>query len=195
MSNVILLSMMAGLCAIQAFSQTPGAQPAPPPKTGGAEGKIACINFADFREGITEMKTVMEGVTAEFEPKRAEMKAMEEKLERLKNKILSAGSTITPEIRAQWTEELAEEEKVYKRKNEDYSQLGQKRITVATQPVYDKIFKFIAVYCQRNGIVLLIEFGNAVESGTLVWRAPSVDITQDFIKEFNKVNTVGTKTP
>lgn len=198
MKKLIYLSVFTVACVIQAFAQTPN-----PPKTDapastdavGAEGKIACLNFAQFRDGITEMKNVTDGVLSEFEPKRAEMKVMDDKINQLKANLQTKSQTVTLGVRRQWTEDLAELEKVFTRKNEDYSQLGQKRLAEATQPVYDKIFKFMDIYCQRNGIALVIELGAAFESGTVIWKAPGVDITADFMKEFNKVNTVGTKTP
>jgi Skp family chaperone for outer membrane proteins len=94
-------------------------------------------------------------------------------------------------VRAQWQEELAQNEKNLKRKAEDYSVLGQRKLTEITQPVYDKITEFLKQYCQQRGIVLVLDGGRAAESGVLVWGSQAADITSDFIGEYNKANPSG----
>jgi len=98
--------MLCTVFAVVAIAQTP----APPPRTNqpatsgatgaaaatggtGAEGKIALVYFASFREGITEMKTKLDALNAEFDPKNKEMQALRDKIESLNNQIKTQGGT------------------------------------------------------------------------------------------------------
>jgi outer membrane protein len=60
-----------------------------------------------------------------------------------------------------------------------------------TQPVYDKVGKFLEGYCQQRGIVMVLEGGAAQQAGILIFAAQNSDITDDFIKEYNKANPAG----
>jgi Skp family chaperone for outer membrane proteins len=64
----------------------------------------------------------------------------------------------------------------------------QRRQAELTQPVYEKIIKFLDVFCQQRGIVIVLEAGTAYQERMLVWNAPSTDLTEEFMKEYNKAN-------
>jgi outer membrane protein len=56
------------------------------------------------------------------------------------------------------------------------------------QPVYDKVTKFLDTYCQPRGIVMVLEIGAANQAGILIFASQATDITDDFIKEYNKAH-------
>ncbi len=134
------------------------------------------------------MKSKLEALNAEFDPKKKEVQAEEDALASLKDKINKQGGTVSAQVRAQWMDEASDKEKALNRKKEDYNQLGQKRLAEVTQPIYDKIGKFLETYCQQRGIVMVIEGGAAQQAGILLFAAQATDITDDFIKEYNKAN-------
>ncbi|MFN0087267.1 MAG: OmpH family outer membrane protein [Blastocatellia bacterium] len=173
-----------------AAANTAGTATAPGGGTG-AEGKVAYINTGAFRQGIGELKVRLDALNTEFEPKRKEIQVLEEELNNLKNKVQTQGPTVSVQVRSQWTEEFTEKEKIYKRKAEDYDQMGQRRLAEISQPVYDKIGKVLEQYCQARGIVLVLEGGAAQQAGILLYAAQATDITDDFMKEYNKTNPGG----
>ena len=116
------------------------------------------------------------------------MQAEEEALNNLKNKINTQGATVSVQVRSQWADEAVDKEKSLTRKKEDYSQVMQRRLAEVTQPVYDKVGKFLETYCQQRGIVMVLEGGAAQQAGILLFAAQATDITDDFIKEYNKAN-------
>jgi len=200
MKRMLLAAMIAVMISAAAFAQTPTppSRPAPSgaaaPAAGGgtgAEGKVAYINTAAFRQGIGELKTRLDALNVEFEPKKKEIQSLEEEVNNLKNKINTQGSTVSPQVRNQWVEEATEKEKTLKRKAEDYDALGQKRLAEVSQPVYEKIGKFLEGYCQQRGIVLVLEGGASQQAGVLIYAAPTTDVTEDFMKEYNKANPGG----
>jgi outer membrane protein len=116
------------------------------------------------------------------------VQALEEDVNNLKNKIQTQGQTVSAQVRNQWVEEGTEKEKKLKRMAEDYEAMGQKRLAEAYQPVSDKIMKFLDGYCQQRGIVMVMEGGAVQQAGVLLYASSATDITEDFMKEYNKVN-------
>jgi Skp family chaperone for outer membrane proteins len=202
MKKLILVSAICSSFAITAFAQTP----TPPPRTTaassapagsapsggtGAEGKIAYINRGLFEQDINELKVKIEALYAEFKPKNDEIKSDEEALNSLKSKISTQGGTVSPQVRAQWQDELSQKDKALKRKLEDYNAEGNRKLAVVSQPILDKIMDFLRQYCQQRGIVLVIDGGKAYEAGIMIWGAQAADITADFMNEYNKANPSG----
>jgi outer membrane protein len=202
MKKLIFAFAITSMFALAVFAQTPTPPakntPAPPAASGaaaaatnggtGAEGKLAYINTGRFTADIGELKGKIEALNAEFEPKKKEVQAEEEALNNLKNKLNTQGGTVSVQVRAQWAEEAGDKEKSLTRKREDYGQIGQRRLAEITQPVYEKVGKFLETYCQQRGIVMVLEGGAAQQAGILLFAAQATDITDDFIKEYNKAN-------
>jgi len=199
MKKLIFAFAITTVFALAVFAQTPTPPSRPATTTTastagaatgglGAEGKLAYINTQAFSSGIGELKTKLDSLNAEFEPKKKEVQADEDYLTNLKNKINTQGATVSVQVRTQWVEEATEKEKMLARKKEDYNTMGSKRLQEVTQPIYDKVGKFLESYCQQRGIVMVLEGGAAQQSGILLFAAQATDITEDFIKEYNKVN-------
>ena len=198
MKRTIFAVVVSTLATLTVFSQTPtpsrpaagGAAPAAAAPAGGtgAEGKVAYLNTAQFRVGIEELKIRLEALNGEFEPKKKEIQALEEEVNNLKNKIQTQGSTVSVQVRNQWVEEATEKEKTLKRRAEDYEALGQRRLGEVSQPVYEKITKFLEQYCSQKGIVMVLEGGAAQQAGILLCASQATDITDDFMQAYNKSN-------
>jgi outer membrane protein len=204
MKKLIFAFAISSVFALAVFAQTPTPPTSRPNTTAsaptsapassapaggtGAEGKIAYINTAKFSSDIGELKTKIESLNSEFEPKKKEVQAEDEALANLKDKINKQGGTVSVQVRTQWVEEATVREKNLTRKREDYGQEGQKRLQDVTQPIYDKVGRFLESYCQQRGIVMVFEGGAAQQAGILLFAAQATDITDDFIKEYNKSN-------
>ena len=65
----------------------------------------------------------------------------------------------------------------------------------ATKPVRDKLFQFLQGYAQQRGIVLIINIAGVAQTGSIAFANPATDITEDFIKEYNKANPVPVSAP
>jgi outer membrane protein len=207
MKKLIFAFAITIMFALAGFAQTPkppartataASAPAPGESAGasagapaggtGAEGKLAYINTGKFSTDINELKSKLESLNAEFDPKKKEVQTEEDALNNLKNKINTQGATVSGQVRAQWVDEATDKEKTLNRKKEDYNAIGQRRLAEVTQPVYDKVGKFLEGYCQQRGIVMVLEGGAAQQAGILLFAAQATDITDDFIKEYNKAN-------
>ena len=203
MKNMIFASLISSLVALAVIAQTPAPPKRPPTTTAktapaesaegggggtGAEGKVAVLFSGQFRQGILELKVKLDALNVELEPKRKEIQALDDDLNKLKTKIQTQSSTVSPQVRDGWVDEATEKEKQLKRQAEDFEAFAQKRFGDVSAPVYDKIQKMIATYSQSHGIVLVLEGGQALQAGVMHWYAPASDITDDFMKEYNKAN-------
>jgi outer membrane protein len=202
MKKMIFAFAITSMFALAVFAQTPTpptrttAASAAAPGAGagastggtGAEGKLAYINTAKFGSDINELKAKLDALNTEFDPRKKEVQAEDETLANLKDKINKQGATVSVQVRTQWLEEANDKEKSLNRKKEDYQAMGQKRLAEVTQPVYEKVGKFLESYCQQRGIVMVLEGGAAQQQGILLFAAQATDITDDFIKEYNKAN-------
>jgi len=190
---------ICGLLSLAAFAQTPApprptsAAPTTAAPAGGAvaEAKIAVIFTGAFRDGIQELKAKLDGLNTEFDPKNKEMQTLKDQLDNLNNQIRTQGGTVQPTVRNQWAEQAADKEKELKRKAEDYDALAKKRFEEVSGPIYDKIGKFLEKYAQDRGITMVIEGSAAQQGGLLVFASSATNITDDFIKEYNKANPAG----
>ena len=64
------------------------------------------------------------------------------------------------------------------------------RSTPPLNPIRDKLYQFLQAYSAQRGVVLVINLAGAAQTGTLAFWNPGVDITEDFINEYNKANPV-----
>ncbi|MBP6823996.1 MAG: OmpH family outer membrane protein [Acidobacteria bacterium] len=189
---IVAALTVAALAQTQAPPARPassGAAPAAAPTGGtGAEGKIAYINTARFGEGINELKEKLTALNAEFQPKMKELESLETDVNNLKNKIQTQGNTVSAQVRNGWVEEGTEKERQLKRKAEDYKAMGDKRQAELTQPIYEKIGKFLESYSQQRGIVMVLEGGAVQQTGVVLYASLASDITEDFMALYNKAN-------
>lgn len=199
MKRLIFAFAIVTVLSLAAFAQTPTppSRPAanPPASTAGAaaggtgaEGKLAYVNTSRFRDGINEMKEKLDALNAEFEPRRKEVQSLEEEVNNLKNKIQTQGNTVSAQVRNQWVEEGTDKEKRLKRMAEDYQAIGEKRLAEVAQPINEKIGKSLSSFCQQRGIVLLMEGGALQQTGVVLYASAATDITEEFVKEYNKAN-------
>lgn len=198
-----LVIALGSLLSVAALAQTPppprGATSSPPATATssggtGAEGKIAVVVTDAFTDQILELKIKMDALKAELDPMNKEIQSLTEQIGALKTQVEKQGSTVSVATRNQWMEKGADMEKQLKRKQEDYESLGQKRFVELVGPIQDKIGKFLEDYATKRGITLVIEGAAAQKAGLLLWAADATNITDDFIKEYNKANPVLTPT-
>src|SRR6516165_1314873 len=125
MKKLIFAFAITSMFALAAFAQTPtpparstAAASAPTSSASagasaggtGAEGKLAYINTAKFGSDIHELKTKIDSLNNEFDPKKKEVQAEEEALNNLKNKINTQGATVSVQVRTQWVDEATDKE-------------------------------------------------------------------------------------
>jgi outer membrane protein len=167
------------LLSLAAFAQQ-GAQPA-------GKGKIAVINTAAFQEQVGEFRSKIEALNKQFEPRIKELEQLGGRIQSIENTIKSQGTLSAAKV-AELTEQVDSLKRDYQRKSEDLQADGGRARDLALQPISEKLEKFAKLYPAQKGITVLIDLANSLNAGILLWYDPRLDVTEDFIKEYNKAN-------
>jgi Skp family chaperone for outer membrane proteins len=173
----------------QAAKQSGGEAGGPATKAGGPipKMKIALIDYQIFKERVGELKVKYDKLITEFQGRSQQLQAMQTKLE-AQNKTLQEGKNLTPQQAQKLAEDIEEQKKLYNRTLEDSQTLARKREVEETDAIYEKVNKFLNEYCVKNGITMLLDFGRLRDTRLGVYAADAANITEDFIKEYNKAN-------
>jgi outer membrane protein len=170
------------LLAASAVAQSTGAAPAQVPKM-----KIAIVDVQAFRESIGELKTKYEKLTVEFQAKYRELDAMQNNI-KAKEQVLQENKTLTPQQAQKLNDEYEQMKRDYNRMLEDAQTLAGRREREETEAIYDKLSKFMDQYCTKLGITHVFDAGRLRETGLVVYAAAAANVTEDFIREYNKAN-------
>jgi outer membrane protein len=174
--------------AITAAAQQGGAASAQSAPSGPMKGKIGVINTAALQERIFEFRQKLEALNRQFDPRVKELQGMADRINALDTTIKTQANVLGAAKIAELTEQLEAMNRDYKRKGEDLQADGNRARGIALGPVNEKLTKFANEYTSKRGIALLIDLGNAVQASALTWYDNRIDVTEDFIREYNKAN-------
>ncbi len=169
-------------------------------KPGGVSGgpvpkmKIAIVDWQIFKIRVGELKVKYDKLEVEFQGRRQQLQAMQNKLE-AQNKTLQEGKNLTPQQAQKLTEDIEQQKKLYNRTLEDSEGEARKREQEETEAIYDKLSKFLDQYCVKNGITTVFDMRRLQETRLVVHAADAANITEDFIKEYNKSNPSSAPAP
>jgi len=170
-----------------AYAQQPGRPASQPAVAATGDAKIAIIDteaFNDEKAGIARLVTAMKGVDNEFQPRRNELKGLTDRYTTLVTEIEKTKSVIDPNALAQKNDQAQTLKTEIQRKQEDAQAAYQKRMGEVIAPVYDDIGKSLQAFARQRGISVI--FDAAKLQGGIFLVNDAVDITRDFIAEYNR---------
>lgn len=159
-------------------------RPAPAPTN------VAIIDssaFSDEKAGIARVMAAMQQIEAKFQPLRTELRGMRERLATMRTDLQNKRPVQDPKLTAQQTEAADRLEVDIKRKAEDAQANYQRESLAVLDPLQKDIGTALTAYAQSRGITLLID-ANRVP---IVYAASSLDITKDFIADYNRTHPAG----
>ena len=188
---VLVAAVLAGM------SGSASAQQATQAVVGAAlpDGRIAVVNSQAFAGGIGELKQKYEQVDKGFQARYQQLQAVENQLKQMENDIQVKGPTLAPDKFQELQNTYNDLKKKGTRDYEDLKGEYDRTIDTATKPIRDKLYQFLNNYASQRGVVLVINLAGAAQSGSLAYWNPGIDITDDFIGEYNKANPVPGGTP
>jgi Skp family chaperone for outer membrane proteins len=154
------------------------------------DGKIVVINTTVFPAQISELKQKYEQVNNQYKDRLAKLQSLAEQLKTLENEIRVQGPTLAADKLQEKQNSYTDMKKRGEREQEDLNAGIERDLDTATRPVRDKLYQFLQSYAAQRGIVMIINLAGAAQSQTLAYWSPGTDITEDFIKEYNKANPV-----
>lgn len=195
MKSIRLIAASAALAAalpIAVAAQTTARQPAAGVPAGSAAapslmGKIAVIDsgaFTDDKQGITRVVNAMRGVDAQFQPQRTELQGLQTRYNALVEEIQKTGAVASPQTLAAKQEQADTLKRDIERKAQDAQAAIEKRSRDTLGPLQEEVFNALQTYAQQRGISLIIDMNRV----PVIYAADSVDITRDFITDYNRTH-------
>ncbi len=197
MMKLKLAAFSAALLA--ALTASVSAQNATQAGVGAAlpDGKVAVINTQVFPGQILELKQKYEQVNNQFKDRFQKLQSLAEQMKTMENDLRTKQNVLSADKYQELQATYAESKKRGEREQEDFNADADKALDIATRPVRDKMTQFLNTYAAQRNIVVVINLAGAAQSGSLAYWNPKLDITDDFIGEYNKANPVAgvTATP
>ena len=167
---------------------TPANPPAAAPQTVAVpDSKMAMIYsdmFLDPKNGIARYNSLLTTLNREFEPRRAELQALQTRINTLTKEIEDTQNVADPNAIRQKRDQLAQLNTDFKRKGEDAEAAYAKRRQEIFLPLQTDIGKALEAFAKARGITVIVD-GSQVP---VVYAAESIDITRAFISDFNSKN-------
>lgn len=143
--------------------------------------------FSDDKNGIARLKVTMQQVDAKFQPLRTEIRTMRDRLTAMRADLQNKRAIQDAAITAKQTDEADQLELQIKRKQEDGQAGYQRETQAALDPLQKDIGDALTAFAQARGVTLLID-ANRVP---ILYAASNLDITQEFINEYNRTHPAG----
>jgi outer membrane protein len=178
--------IIVAVAALAAFAILAQTQTRP----AAAPTNVAIIDssaFGDDKAGISRVMVAMQQMEAKFQPLRAELRGMRERLSTMRADIQKKRQVQEPSLTAQQTDAADRLEVEIKRKAEDAQSSYQRESLAVLDPLQKDIGTALTAYAQSRGINLLID----VNRVPIVYAASNLDITKDFIADYNRTHPAG----
>ena len=177
-SRIVVIIAAVALAAFTILAQT---RPAPTPAT------IAIIDssaFSDEKNGIARVMAAMQQLQAKFQPLSTELRGMRDRLNTMRSDLQKKRLIQDAAITAKQSDEADQLELQIKRKSEDAQASYQRELQTTLDPLQKDIGTALTAYAQAHGVTLLID-ANRVP---ILYAANNLDITQEFITEYNRTH-------
>jgi Skp family chaperone for outer membrane proteins len=150
-------------------------------------GIIDSSRFADEKTGIARVMTAMKQLEVKFQPLRTEIRGMRDRLNTMRADLQKKRAIQDAATTARQAEEADNLEIQIKRKAEDAQVSYQKETLAIMEPLQNDLGNAVIAFAQSKGITLVLD-ANRVP---IIYAATSLDITQDFINDYNRKNPAG----
>jgi Skp family chaperone for outer membrane proteins len=153
--------------------------------------KIAIVNtemFGDEKAGIRRYLTAVQTVEREYKPKQAELQQLQTRIKALAEELQKLGGApvVDPKTIQAKQEEGERLQRDLKYKKEQFDSDVEKRYKTLVEPVTIDISKALYQYASQNGLTMILDISKMLPA--ILSINPAVDVTQQFIADFNSKN-------
>ncbi|HET6170795.1 MAG TPA: OmpH family outer membrane protein [Terracidiphilus sp.] len=174
----VLAAALISCLSMAAAAQTPAATAPAGPE------KIAVITFQQAVTQTNEFQRNFADLQTKFNPKRQQLKSLNDEIEALKKGLQTQGATLSDTERASRTRSLDEKEKQLQREAEDDQNDFKQGMQDTFNGVASKVGEVLISYAQRHGYSLVLD-GGQEQAAVVLWANPSTDITREVIEAYN----------
>lgn len=184
--KVFRIAIVVAAVALAAFTILAQTQTRP----AATPANVAIIDssaFSDDKNGIARVMAAMQQIEAKFQPLRSEIRGMRDRLTTMRADLQKKRGVQDAATTAKQAEEADQLEVQIKRKAEDAQANYQKESLAMLDPLQKDIGTALTAYAQSHGVTLLLD-ANRIP---IIYAASNLDITQDFINEYNRSHPAG----
>jgi outer membrane protein len=170
--NIFVLSVLGAVTA--GFA---AAQASAPNKVGVIQIQSALVSTKDGQKAAAELETKMGPRKKELESKQAELKDLQEKLQR-------GGNTLSDSAKEELTRSIDQKTKSYNRQVEDAQAELEQEQQKLLQQLGQKMMQVIDKYAQSNGFSVILDVSNP--NTPVLYASNTIDITKEIIDLYDK---------
>ena len=145
---------------------------------------IDTIAFTDQKRGINRMLSAMRQLQAKYEPVRVELVRMRSRLTTMRSEIQKKRGVQDPRMTAEQADEAERLDRRIKQKAEEAEANYNKDRLAAIGPLQTDVANALNAYAHAKRITLVIDLNQV----PVIFAAPSLNITKDFIADYNRKN-------
>ncbi|MCA1817465.1 MAG: OmpH family outer membrane protein [Acidobacteria bacterium] len=190
-AGVALAVVSVVSASAQASRPAAPAQPAPSSASPALAGKLAVIDssaFGDEKAGITRVVNAMKNINAQFQPQQTELQNMQTRYQALLDQIQKTAPVAQPAATQALQDQAEDLKRQIERKVQDAQAAVDKRQREVLGPLQDDVYNALQAYASARGIAVVIDLNRV----PVLYAADSVDITKDFITEYNRTHPATT---
>jgi outer membrane protein len=190
--SLALAVILASGLALNAAAQVPDA-PTPAssaPAAGTATttapagpAKIAVIAFQVAVAQTNEGQRNFADLQTKFEPKRAQLKTLNDEIDSLKKQLQTQGSALSDAERASRAKTIDDKEKQLQRSAEDAQSDFQQQMQEVYNTLASKVYDVLESYAKQHGFTLVLDV--AQQQNPVLYASESTNITKEVIEAYN----------
>ena len=146
--------------------------------------KIAVIAFEAAVTNTNEFQRNFADLQKKYEPKRQELKTLNDEIESLKKQLQTQGDALSDQERESRANSINEKEKVLQRNTQDDTNDFQQEMQETFNGVASKVGNELVAYATQRGYTLVLDGGNQ-EAQAVLYASPSTDITKEIVDAYN----------
>ena len=191
-SKIVSSLTVAVLLAVGAFAQAADTNAAPATTTAnpiiGGPTKIAIINIQAAIANTNEGQRDLDALQKKFEPKQIELKSLNDEVDNLKKQLATQTANLNDDERNRRVQTIEAKQKTLQRDLDDAQTEYQNQSNEIAQRIGQKLMQTLDKYAQQNGYAVVLDY--SAQQSSVLWAAPTVDITKPVIEAYNVVSGV-----
>jgi outer membrane protein len=187
--------LIAGMVVFRLGAQTPPPKPAPataapatPSIAAGVPNKVAILQFQEAILTTAEGQKAASALKARFDPKKAQVEKRQADLQAMQDKLQKGGATLDAAARTKLQNDIAAGGRALNHDVEDLNTEVQEEEGKIMQSMSGKMGDLIRNYATQNGYAVVLDVSG--QQSPVLWAAPSVNITADIVKLYDKAHPV-----
>jgi len=195
---VFLTALAAGLATSTLAAQAPAAAAAPaaPAAPQAVPAKIAIIDIEQTSAATHEGQKLVADLRKKYEPKENDIKSRAAELDSLRKQLQALPATTSDDERATRLKAIDTKEKALQRDAEDAQTAEQSDFQEGFGKLLEKVGASAVKYSQEKGFTLLMNQTRPQNQlPTLIWWAPTTDISQAVVDAYDISSGVAAPPP